>query len=145
MGCHFLLQEIFPTQELNLGFPHCRLMLYRLSQGGRYYLSLKPWLRLRPSPEGAKGKVRFLPQLISNFLPYLVPALPTPPQAVSSLRAELGWGHIYLGTEHSVNLNTEWKTDSDIGVLIPLKLGIQNRVNANSWVLISIPPRCVRC
>ena len=79
-------------------------------------LSLKPWLRLRPLPEGAKGKARFLPQLISNFLPYLVPALPIPPQAVSSLRAELGWGHIYLGTEHSVNLNTEWKTDSDIGV-----------------------------
>ena len=24
VGCHFLLQEIFPTQELNPGLPHCR-------------------------------------------------------------------------------------------------------------------------
>ena len=27
MGCHFLLQGIFPTQGLNLGLPHCRQML----------------------------------------------------------------------------------------------------------------------
>ena len=25
VGCHFLLQEIFPTQGLNPGLPHCRL------------------------------------------------------------------------------------------------------------------------
>ena len=30
MGCHFLLQEIFPTQGLNPGLPHCRQMLYHL-------------------------------------------------------------------------------------------------------------------
>ena len=35
MGCHFLLQGIFPTQELNLGLLHCRQILHRLSyQGG---------------------------------------------------------------------------------------------------------------
>ena len=34
MGCHFLLQEIFPTQGLNLGFPHCRQTLYCLSHQG---------------------------------------------------------------------------------------------------------------
>ena len=33
MGCHFLLQGIFPTQGLNLGLLHCRQMLYRLSHG----------------------------------------------------------------------------------------------------------------
>ena len=27
MGCHFLLQEIFPTQGSNLGLPHCRQTL----------------------------------------------------------------------------------------------------------------------
>ena len=27
VGCHFLLQGIFPTQGLNLGLPHCRQML----------------------------------------------------------------------------------------------------------------------
>ena len=28
VDCHFLLQGIFPTQELNPGVPHCRQMLY---------------------------------------------------------------------------------------------------------------------
>ena len=31
MGCHSLLQGIFPAQGLNLGLPHCRHTLYRLS------------------------------------------------------------------------------------------------------------------
>ena len=31
VGCHFLHQGIFPTQELNPGLPHCRQMLYHLS------------------------------------------------------------------------------------------------------------------
>ena len=31
VGCHSLLQEIFPTQGLNPGLPHCRQTLYRLS------------------------------------------------------------------------------------------------------------------
>ena len=35
VGCHFLLQGIFPTQGLNPGLPHCRQILYRLSQQGR--------------------------------------------------------------------------------------------------------------
>ena len=30
----FLLQGIFPTQGLNLGLPHCRQTLYRLSHQG---------------------------------------------------------------------------------------------------------------
>ena len=31
VGCHFLLQGIFPTQGSNPGIPHCRQTLYRLS------------------------------------------------------------------------------------------------------------------
>ena len=31
MGCHFLLQGIFPTQGLNPCFLHCRQILYHLS------------------------------------------------------------------------------------------------------------------
>ena len=31
VDCHFLLQGIFPTQGLNLGLPHRRQTLYRLS------------------------------------------------------------------------------------------------------------------
>ena len=34
VGCHFLLQGIFPTQGSNLGLPHCRQMLYRLNHQG---------------------------------------------------------------------------------------------------------------
>ena len=35
MGCHFLLQGIFPTQGSNPSLPHCRQMLYSLSHQGR--------------------------------------------------------------------------------------------------------------
>ena len=31
VGCHFLLQRIFPIQGLNPGLPHCRQTLYHLS------------------------------------------------------------------------------------------------------------------
>ena len=31
VGCHLLLQGIFQTQELNVGFLHCRQILYQLS------------------------------------------------------------------------------------------------------------------
>ena len=38
VGCHALLQEIFPTQGLNPGLPHCRWIPYHLSHQGR------PWI-----------------------------------------------------------------------------------------------------
>ena len=31
VGCHFLLQGVFPTQGLNLGLLHCKQILYLLS------------------------------------------------------------------------------------------------------------------
>ena len=34
VGCHFLLQRIFPTQGLNPGLPQCRQILYHLSHQG---------------------------------------------------------------------------------------------------------------
>jgi len=34
MGCHFLLQGIFPTQESNPGLLHCRQTPYHLSHQG---------------------------------------------------------------------------------------------------------------
>ena len=34
MGCHVLLQWVFPTQESNRGLPHCRQILYQLSYQG---------------------------------------------------------------------------------------------------------------
>ena len=34
VGCHALLQGIFPTQRSNPGLPHCRQILYHLSHQG---------------------------------------------------------------------------------------------------------------
>ena len=41
VGCHFLLQGIFPTQELNLGLLHCRQILYCLSYKGSPMVHVK--------------------------------------------------------------------------------------------------------
>ena len=41
MGCHFLLQGIFPTQGWNLGLPHCRQTVYHLSHQGSLWVDLK--------------------------------------------------------------------------------------------------------
>ena len=38
VGCHFLHQEIFPTQGLNPGLLHCRQTLYYLSHQGNVTL-----------------------------------------------------------------------------------------------------------
>ena len=38
VSCHFLLQGIFLTQELNLGLQHCRQILYQLSYKGSPYM-----------------------------------------------------------------------------------------------------------
>ena len=48
MGCHFLLQEIFPTQGLNPGLQHCRQTPHYLSYQG--------------SPNVSKGLGQFLSQ-----------------------------------------------------------------------------------
>ena len=51
VGCHFLLQGIFPTQGLNPGLPHCRQTLYHLSHQGslnpsqKQQLCIPPWLK----------------------------------------------------------------------------------------------------
>ena len=40
MGCHFLLQGIFPTQESDPGLLHCRQILHQLSYEGSLVASL---------------------------------------------------------------------------------------------------------
>ena len=39
VGCHALLQGIFPTQGLNPGLPHCRRILYCLEPPGKMSVS----------------------------------------------------------------------------------------------------------
>ena len=56
VGCHFLLQGIFPTQGLNSGLPHCKQMFYHLSHQGRCFfdklISLINWkLHVRNFPD----------------------------------------------------------------------------------------------
>ena len=41
MGCQFLLQGIFPTQESNLGLLNCRQILYQLSYKGIFVLLME--------------------------------------------------------------------------------------------------------
>ena len=50
VGCHTLLQGIFPTQGLNPGLPHCRQILYCLSHQG------SP-TKVYVSPKEREGKV----------------------------------------------------------------------------------------
>ena len=45
VGCHFLLQRIFPTQGLNPGLPHCRQTLYHLSHQGTWYKHHAKWTK----------------------------------------------------------------------------------------------------
>ena len=40
VGCHAFLQEVFPTQDSNLGLRHCRQTLYHLSHQGSMCLHI---------------------------------------------------------------------------------------------------------
>ena len=53
VGCHALLQGIFPTQGSNPGLPHCRQILYHLSyQGSPHHTT-----------SGPKGQPAHLPDI----------------------------------------------------------------------------------
>ena len=49
VGCHALLQGIFPTQGSNPGLPHCRQILYCLSHQGNPQLGPKVQLHSFPT------------------------------------------------------------------------------------------------
>ena len=52
VGCHFLLQGIFPTQGSNPGLLHCRQTLYPLShQGSPVYIYIGMFFLLYPNIE----------------------------------------------------------------------------------------------
>ena len=56
VGCHALLQGLFPTQGLNPGLPHCRWILYQLSHKGS------------PEPQGkSQGSYQGSPLLNTKF------------------------------------------------------------------------------
>ena len=47
VGCHALLQGIFPTQELNLDLLQCWQILYRLSHQKSQFSSVQPLSHVR--------------------------------------------------------------------------------------------------
>ena len=69
VGCHFLLQGIFPTQGSNPGLPHCGQILYQLSHKGpvvtrecrrnsRKTTWFPPLGKMRPLPATASSKIK---------------------------------------------------------------------------------------
>ena len=58
VGCHALLQGLFPTQGSNPGLPHCRWILYRLSHQGsprRLEWGAYPFSRITSRPRNQSG------------------------------------------------------------------------------------------
>ena len=58
VGCHFLLQEIFLTQGLNSGLPHCKQILYRLSHQGSHIKKKKNILFHINSNQVNRGRIK---------------------------------------------------------------------------------------
>ena len=56
LGCHFLLQGIFPTQGSNVGLPHFRQILYHLSHQGSPNSIFKKDCKYRGFPGGSVCK-----------------------------------------------------------------------------------------
>ena len=68
VGCHFLLQEIFPTQGLNLGLPPCRQTIYHLSQqGSPSSVDLKTF-KTQNGKNNLKNCIAFLTQCVQNII-----------------------------------------------------------------------------
>ena len=107
VGCHALLQGIFPTQGLNPGLPHCRQILYHLShQGSPRILEwvAYPFSRGSSQPRNWTGiyhvySVQFSPSVMSDSLQlhglqHTRPPCPSPSLGVYSNSCPLSqWCH----------------------------------------------------
>ena len=66
VGCHFLLQGIFPTQGLNPGLPHCRKWyIYILKISNLLFFTFRKIFKLYKNEE--KEKVSFFPVKSKHF------------------------------------------------------------------------------
>ena len=75
VGCHFLLQGIFPTQGSNSGLPHCRWILYCLShRETQEYRS--GWPIPSPGELPDPGITQGPPALHADYLPAEPPGKP---------------------------------------------------------------------
>ena len=67
-GCHFLLQQIFPTQGLNPGPLHFRQILYHLSHQGN---PLKIWPNIIHSPGADHSVLNFQIYIMKTDMDHL--------------------------------------------------------------------------
>ena len=93
VGCHALLQEVFPAKGLNPGLPHCGRILYEWSHRERSHKSRRPQppagpaltprasclasppLRLRPCSDVLTGNGSHLGVLMPGVRPWPCPRL----------------------------------------------------------------------
>ena len=75
VGCHSLLQEIFPNQGSNPGLPHCRWILYQLSHGLASNPSSPPIRSILQLP----SEVPSAPKAARVLPPVCPPPAPPPP------------------------------------------------------------------
>ena len=123
MGCHFLLQKIFPTQGLNPGLPHCGQMLYHLSHQGtedknkiqthakslpqRKRLERRLWRRQRAASMAATDRE------LEAGTPWIPPS--TPREAVIS---PVSWSHISFLTSLLFSLLPHQERNQQIWSLV---------------------------
>ena len=86
MGCHSLLQGIFPTQGWNLGLPHCRQILYQLSYR-EALVTLRKLTEIFPKATwNLRGQLMLGQEQVPNLMLPLA-RLPGEPGTVSSVSA----------------------------------------------------------
>ena len=102
VGCHFLLQGIFPTQGLDPGLLHCRQIIYNLSQS----LS-KLWI-LKKKPVNSQNWRDFKNPLIYSQLIRSAGGPWTPKLMVTiwSKHSLIGFSSVQFS--HSVMSNSLW-------------------------------------
>ena len=71
VGCHSLLQGIFPTQGSNPGFLHCRQMLYHRNHQGSPFPSPSLLIKIAPSDHTASSRWPELPLRAQGHVPLL--------------------------------------------------------------------------
>ena len=133
MGCHTLLQGIFPTQGSNPGLLHCRWILYQLNHKGSPRILewvAYPFSSSLPGPEIESGS----PALQADSLPAEPPGKPDRNKVHSKCNAlESSPDYPTLPAPHHLWENCLPQKQS----LVPRKLGTAKRLR-NSLKLCKI-------
>ena len=100
VGCHYLLQEIFPNQGSNPGLLHCRRILYQLSHG----------LASNPSSPPIRSILQLPSEVLSapkaaRFLPPVCPPPPPPPPSLGHGLTIPGTSTIAMGLPQPIRVH----------------------------------------